>query len=120
MFEYNICTEADQQLFYRQCAALEKHIPGLVKGKLLHDVDDSLVQLYTKNGKEIRVHNDLYIDALYIKSELDIDPYFQNSPAKVQAEAVFLCPKGVVNHDRIYPDLPFTAVCKRRNRSRRI
>ena len=40
--------------------------------------------------------------------------------AKTKVKAVFLCTKGVINHDRIYPDLSFAAVCKRRNRSRRI
>ena len=79
LFHYSICTLTDKQLFVKQCAALEKHIPGLVKGKLLHDVDDSLVQLYRKDGKELRVYNSEHVGAIYIESEFDLRTYFPNA-----------------------------------------
>ena len=76
MYTYNICSEPDEHLFEKQCRALEKYIPGLVKGSLLHDVDDSLTQCYSLGDSSIVVHNSYYIGALYIDSEINLDNYF--------------------------------------------
>ncbi|EFM10162.1 hypothetical protein PaecuDRAFT_3121 [Paenibacillus curdlanolyticus YK9] len=76
MFEYNICTKADDEIFNRQCLALEKHIPGLIKRDLLVDVDDSQTQHYELEGGAVTVHNDRYVDAVYVKAETDIEKYF--------------------------------------------
>ncbi len=78
MYEYNICNVPDKDIFKRQCAALENNIPNLKKGDLLHDVDDSQTQIYHKDGKKITVHNSYYIGALYISSEIRLEPYFNN------------------------------------------
>ena len=75
-FHYTICNAPDKELYARQCAALEKYIPSLMKGKELEDVDGSLSRLYYNSGKELMVSNDYYIGALYIDSEFDIEPYF--------------------------------------------
>lgn len=78
-YDYNICTVADDDIFIRQCKALEKHIPGLVKDELLRDVDGSQVQIYYLNEQRLSVHNSYYIDAVFIKSEFDIAPYFKKN-----------------------------------------
>ena len=75
-YDYNICTEADRDIFIKQCEALEKHIPNLVKDKLLEDVDGSETQIYFLDGKEIAVHNSYYIGAIYIKSEVELEHFF--------------------------------------------
>ncbi len=77
-YDYNICTEADRDIFIKQCKALEKHIPNLVKDKLLEDVDGSETQIYFLDGKEITVHNSYYIGAVYIKSEVELEHFFDN------------------------------------------
>lgn len=76
-YEYNICTAADKGIFEKQCAALEKHIPGIVKGELLVDVDESETQIYTVKGKRVTVHNSYYIGAVYIDSEVELTEYFK-------------------------------------------
>lgn len=76
MFEYNICTQADKDVFVKQCNALEKRIPNIQKGDLLSDVDGSQVQLYALDEKNISVHNSYYIDAVFIKSEIELEHYF--------------------------------------------
>ncbi len=76
MFHYDICTVNDKAIFKKQCAALEKNIHDIVKGKLLEDVDGSQTQIYTLNNKEITVHNSLYIGCVYVDSEIDLEPYF--------------------------------------------
>lgn len=76
MYEYNICNEADEEIFNKQCKALEKHIPNLVKSDLLIDIDGSKTQLYSLNSKEIIVHNSIYIGAVFVESEIDIRKYF--------------------------------------------
>lgn len=79
MFHYSICTIQDYDLFCRQCTALEKRIPGLVKGDVLEDVDGTLIQKYTKDNQEIRVYNSMYVDAVYVESEFDLKTYFPNA-----------------------------------------
>lgn len=76
MKTYNICNQPDEKLFYMQCRALEKNIPDLEKCDIITDVDGSGVQEYIIDGKSIKVHNDLYIGALYIKSDIDLEKYF--------------------------------------------
>ena len=76
MYDYNICTVDDEEIFYKQCKALEKHIPNLVKVDLLQDVDGTLIQEYKLRDKTIIVKNDCYVGAVYIQSEIDIEPYF--------------------------------------------
>ena len=76
-FHYNICTEADEELFYKQCTALENHIPDLSKERLLQDVDGSLIQIYYHEKGELVVYNDYLVGALYIESDFDIEPYFE-------------------------------------------
>lgn len=77
MFNYTICNEPDKELFEKQCHALEKHIPSLIKKHLLHDVDDSMTQIYQKDGARILVHNSYYIGALYIESEIELTQFFK-------------------------------------------
>lgn len=77
MFEYNICTEADNNIYAKQCNALEKRVPGIKKERELHDVDESLICVYSLDGKSISVLNDETVGAVYIKSEVDLTPYFQ-------------------------------------------
>ena len=76
MFEYNICNEADEEIFNKQCVALEKHIPDLEKGDLLFDIDGSRTQMYSLDSKEISVHKSVYIGAVFVQSEIDIRKYF--------------------------------------------
>lgn len=76
MYDYNICTVANEEIFAKQCVALEKYIPDIRKGDLLIDVDNSKVQEYFLGSKRLTVHNSNYIGAVYIKSEFDITPFF--------------------------------------------
>lgn len=75
--EYIICNVANEEIFWKQCKALEKYIPNLIKLQLLHDVDDSKVQIYQLNGQELSVHNSYYLNSVYIKSKFDIDSFFE-------------------------------------------
>jgi hypothetical protein len=76
MYHYNICTEADKNIFIKQCAALEKHIPNIVKKQLLNDIDGSETQIYELNGNEITVHNSFYVGAVYVDSDVELEQYF--------------------------------------------
>ncbi|MCL2157805.1 MAG: hypothetical protein FWH48_00185 [Oscillospiraceae bacterium] len=67
---------ADEEVFYKQCAAIEKHIKGLEKEELLEDVDGSVFQIYLLNGKKIKVSNSMSVDSVYVESEMDIEPFF--------------------------------------------
>lgn len=76
MFEYVICNQVDEEIYHKQCKALEKHLPNLKRGEELIDVDESKIQRYDLDGKKITVHNSFYLDQVYIKSEVDLDQYF--------------------------------------------
>lgn len=77
MFDYNICNEADANLFHKQCAAIETHITPLEKDKLLTDVDGTLRQKYHHPFGVIDVVNDIQVGALYVTSEFDLTPFFE-------------------------------------------
>lgn len=76
MFEYNICTVFDEDVFMKQCAAIERHIPGLQKKELISDVDGTQIQTYLLKDKEIIVLNDAGLGVL-VRSPDDITPYFK-------------------------------------------
>ena len=76
IFEYNICNQADEEIFYKQCAAIEKHIPGLEKYAFLEDVDGTLCQKYTSSAGEIIVKSDMQIDAVYVTADYDLEKFF--------------------------------------------
>ena len=77
MFEYNICNQADAELFQKQCQALEKHVFGIYAKESLEDVDGTLIQFYQHELGAIIVKNDMQVDALYVVSEFDLMPYFK-------------------------------------------
>ena len=77
MFDYSICSEADEGIFKKQCLALENKIKGLIKNDILIDVDESKIQEYQLGAKRIVVYNDYNIGAVYIKSEVELTQYFK-------------------------------------------
>lgn len=50
----------------------KRHFQKPKKHKLIIDVDDTTIQTYTKNNKDIDVFDDYDIGAVFIKSELDL------------------------------------------------
>ncbi len=76
MFEYTICNQADENIFRKQCLALEKNIPDLIKENTLEDVDGSLTQLYSLYNKRVSVHSSENIGAVYVESDVDLKPFF--------------------------------------------
>lgn len=75
-FEYNICTEPDEEIFVKQCKAFEKHIPNIQKDRLLEDVDGGKTQIYTLGNNKITVHNSYYIGAVYVNSDIELEQFF--------------------------------------------
>ena len=76
MFEYDICTVYDEDVFNRQCAALETRIPELLKGELLTDVDGTQIQEYTLGNDEVLVLNDVLLGVI-VRSGIDLTPRFE-------------------------------------------
>lgn len=71
-----ICNVADEEVYEKQCAAIEKHIPGIKKQEELVDVDGSKIQRYSYNGERIVVINSIDENELIVKSTEDIKRYF--------------------------------------------
>lgn len=77
MYEYNICNVYDQEIFKKQCKAIEKHISNLTKENLLDDVDGSQIQIYLINGSsKIKVINDKMI-GIEVHSDEELTKYFK-------------------------------------------
>lgn len=79
MFEYYICNAADDEIFQKQCAAIEKNIAPLSMEKLLEDVDGTLIQIYDYAGDIIKVYSDHFINEVYIKSEIELTQFFDTT-----------------------------------------
>lgn len=79
MFEYWICDQADEVIFQKQCEAIEKNIVPLQKKKMIVDVDNSKIQTYVFKGKEIKVHNDYFMNEVYVKSEIELQQFFHTT-----------------------------------------
>lgn len=77
MFEFNVCNKADEEIFYKQCQALENNVPNILLSKELIDVDGSISRTYEVNGKKVNIYNDVNVDAVYIKSEEELQQYFK-------------------------------------------
>ena len=75
-FEFTVCAQPDNELFEKQCTALEKKFPDMQKLPLLEDVDGSSYQTYRHEKGEIRVSNDRCLWCLYVEAEFDLMPYF--------------------------------------------
>lgn len=78
MIEYNICNQADEAIFNKQCIALEKNIPGIIKKELIIDVDNSKTQEYALGGNKILVVNSNYMNEVYVNSEVKLEQYFNS------------------------------------------
>ena len=63
--------ENSNSKFKEACEKIEKRFPNITKKKFLVDVDGSLVQTYILNGKEIKVFDDYYVGAVYLRAETD-------------------------------------------------
>ena len=72
MFTYNIAKQADEKTFRGICEQIEEGIKNVERKNLLEDVDGTQIQLYMIHGKEIKVVNDVEVDAVYIDSEMDL------------------------------------------------
>lgn len=77
MFDYNICTQADRELFLKQCHAIELHVKSLTKDEIVADVDGTLIQKYHHQLGQITVVNDERVGALYVLSDFDLLPFFR-------------------------------------------
>lgn len=76
MYKYIITKFFSEKYFKLQCKALEIHIPHLELIDLSEDVDGSSIAEYRTDKGTIKVINDYPIGAMWVESDIDIDPYF--------------------------------------------
>ena len=80
-FEFMTCDQWDEDIFKRQCVALENGIPGLVKGKLLQDVGTDY-QAYRLGDADVLVENNEEVGGVFVRSDVDLKVYFKEPPSK--------------------------------------
>jgi hypothetical protein len=76
MHEYTICTVADEEIYRKQCKAIEKRF-NIKPENVLEDVDGSLISVYHYDDKEILVINDEDIGIVQVKSEIELKQFFK-------------------------------------------
>jgi len=74
-YDYIVNSIPNEELYYKQCAELEKRLPGIQKLDELQDVDGSRLQKYLFNGKSIRVINDFYLNDVHVVSEIQLNQF---------------------------------------------
>lgn len=77
MYSYNICNAPIEEVFYKQCKAIESKVPIVEKQSLLTDVDGSLTQKYSVDGGEIRVDNDYQVGCVCVTSDIELEHFFK-------------------------------------------
>ena len=76
MHEYTICTVADEEIYRKQCQAIEKRF-NIKPENVLEDVDGSLISVYHYDDKEILVINDEDTGIVQVKSEIELKQFFK-------------------------------------------
>lgn len=75
MFDYTVSVEANNASFNDACKKIEQYFDFVHKEPTV-DVDGSAYMIYEKKDCKIRVDNDFFIDAVFIKSTVDLSPIF--------------------------------------------
>ena len=70
--EYTIYPDNSPEKFREFCSTIENNFSGLQKEKLLIDVDGSTIQVYTLDGKDIKVYDDYDVGAVFAISDIDL------------------------------------------------
>ena len=73
MFDYTISTDNSPEIFQNICSKIEKAYPNAIKHRILIDVDDTTIQTFTENGKDIDVYDDYDVGAVFVKSEINLE-----------------------------------------------
>lgn len=73
---YTICTVADQNIYDRQCKAIENRL-NIKPSEKLTDVDGSDIRIYYYNGKKIKIINDITENGVYVYSEIELRQFFR-------------------------------------------
>ncbi len=79
VFEYGICSCADEEIFEKQCSALEMNIPKIRKGELVVDVNGSKLQKYILGTNKINVINDRFVNEVLIRTEINLEQFFNKN-----------------------------------------
>ena len=72
MFDYTVCKNNSTDEFKKACKKIKEAFPNATVQKLLIDVDGSIIQTFTQDGKDIDVYNDYEVGAVYVKSEIEL------------------------------------------------
>ena len=75
MYKYVINPQVNKALFYKQCERLEKKMSGIVKKRLLEDVDGTLIQIYIYPRGHVIIKNDEMLGDVHVESEFDLKPF---------------------------------------------
>lgn len=77
-YSYNIAPDFDLKAFYAVTTILDSGVGGSLPQELVkdYDFDGSMLKIYGRPGREIRVYCDWDIGAVFIDSDIDLDDYF--------------------------------------------
>jgi len=70
---YTVSLIPSEEKFEKTCKMIEDRYPNAEKSKLLHDVDDTKIQIYMLPEGQIKVYNDFEVYALYVDSDVSLE-----------------------------------------------
>lgn len=76
IFDYTISPKNDIKIFKDTCDKLEESFAGILRKKLLVDVDGTTIQEFLLKQKSIVVYDDYDVGAVYVKSQVDLNELF--------------------------------------------
>ena len=75
-FDYTVAECYSKEAFKDTCERIEK-IAGVEKDAYNAEDDGSEMQFYKLEGKRIAVHSSVFLEVVYVTSEIDIDEYMK-------------------------------------------
>ena len=72
MYDYNIASEYNIEIFEKVCQKIESNVIDLKKDALLFDVDTSAIQNYYNHSIKIQVFCDIEVDAVWVESGIEL------------------------------------------------
>ena len=76
-YRYTICNQPDEEIFIKQCKAIELRVPITKKHGLIVDVDESKFQRYDFAGGEIIALIDYEVGYVGVESDGELTHYFK-------------------------------------------
>ena len=75
-FDYNIHPDNNSDAFLKAVDKIKMAFPNIYENDPVVDVDGSVTRTFIQDGKKIKAHDDYYVGAVYVESDIDLNHLF--------------------------------------------